>query len=154
MGSTAPFGLFIPCTHMRVYTCTCVYIQTRVCITPALWWWGHSGAGRVYHPITVIFAKWSKHRWGYPPPGGVPPLCFKLDALSVPEALETTIRSLSARSLILAHRLLRTGRNPKAVYPGSRTRIRDPGSRIRNPGSRTKHRAGTPPKGGTPLFFP
>ena len=67
---------------------------------------------------------------------------FNLDALSVPEALETTIRSLSARSVVLARRL--SGRNfkiaseipdPGSVIPDPGSRIPDPGCGIRNPGS-------------------
>ena len=52
--------------------------------------------------------------------------CLNLDALSVPETLETTIRSLSARSVDLARPLF-SGRNPKVPY------IRDPGA-PRDPG--------------------
>ena len=53
---------------------------------------------------------------------------FNLDALSVPEALETTIRSLSVRSVVLAHRVFE--RNAKVAHPGSRIRDPDPGSGI------------------------
>ena len=51
--------------------------------------------------------------------------CFHLDALSVPETLETTIRSFSVRSIILARRLLWWAQLESAI-----SGFLDPGSRI------------------------
>ena len=62
--------------------------------------------------------------WGHYFPGGDPSkivcprienfFCFKLDAMSVPEALATTIRILLMFSIVLAHRQLHSGRRPSA----------------------------------------